>query len=130
MIASENGRAGEGNRCCETGEGTGLESEGGWLVRARERAVNRGGRAGAIGRRSDLVGGAVRERSSRRGVPLSGASPRSRRLRPSPVAMAFVKPNKTKAYFKRFQVKYKRRRGEAPCLPALVCCVRCGWWSS
>lgn len=25
---------------------------------------------------------------------------------------AFIKPNKTKAYFKRFQVKYKRRRGE------------------
>lgn len=24
---------------------------------------------------------------------------------------AFIKPNKTKAYFKRFQVKYKRRRG-------------------
>jgi large subunit ribosomal protein L5e len=24
--------------------------------------------------------------------------------------MAFIKPNKTKAYFKRFQVKYKRRR--------------------
>lgn len=32
-----------------------------------------------------------------------------------PLLQGFVKVVKNKAYFKRYQVKFRRRRGEAPC---------------
>jgi hypothetical protein len=41
----------------------------------------------------------------------------------SPATMPFVKVVKNKAYFKRFQVKYRRRRGMLCCLNFLFVVV-------